>query len=316
MTIKATLITSQGDDLVVDAARASFAKTHDTYTSEQNERLIRFLSSAEPPHFTPFTHPRFTFKLHQTELDVLALSQCDVAGMVWRRCTHDAYGVWFRHSLYGWVNLIKKGAVKGDGNADRILSTLSRHAPLSVKHLHREWAKGGHQDKIDHPDFIDVTLIYEVPIFVARQEFKHMVGFTRNERSGRYVTADTEFYYPDRWRKKPEGSIKQGSGDDLCGHLCRQTSFAYIDAVDEADFLYSDMLGNGIAPEMARMVLPQSMMTSYVVTANLTGLARFVHQRTQPDAQKEIQDLAHQVNDLLKQEFGSEWRNTLTASGY
>jgi len=48
-------------------------------------------------------------------------------------------------------------------------------------------------------------------------------------------------------------------------------------------------------------------MTSYVTTANLTGLARFVYQRTKPDAQKEIQDLAHQVNDLLKQEFGSEW---------
>src|SRR5699024_11247049 len=130
-------------------------------------------------------------------------------GIVWRRCTHDANGVGFRHSLYGWVNLSKKGAVKGDENADRILSTLSRHAPLSVKHLHREWAKGGHQDKIDNPDFIDVTLSSDVPIFVARQEFKHMIGFTRNERSGRYVTADTEFYYLDGWRLKPEVSLKQ-----------------------------------------------------------------------------------------------------------
>src|SRR5699024_1265451 len=143
--------------------------------------------------------------------------------MVCRRCRHDAYGVRFWHSRYGRVNLIKKGAVKGDGNADRILPTLSRHAPLSVKCLHREWAKGGHQDKIDHPDFIDVTLLYEVPIFVARQEFKHMIGFTRNERSGRYVTADTEFYYPDVWRLKPEGSIKQGSGDDVGEQPCIPT---------------------------------------------------------------------------------------------
>src|SRR5690625_2183607 len=305
MTIKATLIKSHGDALVVDAARASFAKTHDTYTSEQNERLIRFLASAEPPHFTPFTHPRFTFRLHQTELDVLALSQCDVAGMVWRRCTHDAYGVWFRHSLYGWVNLIKKGAVKGDGNADRILSTLSRHAPLSGKYLHREWVKDGHQDKIDHPHFIDVTLLYEVPIFVARQEFKHMVGFTRNERSGRYVTANTEFYRPKVWRKKPDGSIKQGSGANFTGEENQGLRAWHRANISITKNHYSNFIETGAAPEMARMVLPQSMITSYVVTANLTGLARFVYQRTKPDAQKEIQDLAHQVNALLKQEFGS-----------
>src|SRR5699024_11764916 len=102
MTIKATLITSQGDDLVVDAARASFAKTHDKYTNEQNERLIRFLARSEPPHFTPFTHPRFTFRVHQTELDVLALSQCDVAGMVWRRGQRAAVDGRCRHALEMW----------------------------------------------------------------------------------------------------------------------------------------------------------------------------------------------------------------------
>src|SRR5690625_1812766 len=196
--------------------------------------------------------------------------------MVWRRCTHDSYVVWFRHSLYGWVNLIKKGAVKGDGNADRILSTLSRHAPLSVKYLHREWAKGGHQDKIDHPDFIDVTLLYEVPIFVARQEFKHMVGFTRNERSGRYVTADTEFYRPKVWRKKPDGSIKQGSGDNFTGEENQGLRAWHRANISITKNHYSNFIEADAAPEMARMVLPQSMMTSYVVTANLTGLARFV----------------------------------------
>src|SRR5699024_7525053 len=164
-----------------------------------------------------------------------------------------------------------KGAVKGDENADRILSTLSRHAPLSVKCLHREWAKGGHQDKIDHPDLIDVTLLYEVPIFVARQEFKHIVGFTRNERSGRYFTAGTEFYRPDVWRKKPEGSIKQGSGNTFDRNMNAQLGYVHDACVGDAEAAYMDMLDDGVAPEMARMLLPQSMMTSYVVTANLSG---------------------------------------------
>src|SRR5690625_3310881 len=306
MTIKATLIKSTGDDLVVDAARASFAKTHDTYTDEQNTRLINYL--ARHDHWTPFSHPRFTFYMHQVDIDILGLSPAETAGMVWRRCLYDPYGIYVRHSLYGWVNLLKAGRLS-DAWADMVAGCLYDKATRSYmaffdgEEYNADYVTSG----FSHPDFIDVSLLYEVPIFVARQEFKHMVGFTRNERSGRYVTADTEFYYPERWRLKPDGSIKQGSGDDLCEHLCRQTSFAYIDAIDEADFLYSDMLGNGIAPEMARMVLPQSMMTSYVVTANLTGLARFVYQRTKPDAQKEIQDLAHQVNALLIKEFGSEW---------
>jgi len=305
MTIKATLITSQGDDLVVDAARASFAKTHDTYTSEQNERLINYL--ARHDHWTPFSHPRFTFIAHQSDIDLYSLSQPDVAGMVWQRCTFNPYGVYVRHSFYGWANLIKNGKVSEPlaGQIDGALFDLMprSHAAFFGYEHHEDYTL----EHLNHPDFIDVTLLYEVPIFVARQEFKHMVGFTRNERSGRYVTADTEFYYPDVWRLKPEGSIKQGSGDGLCEHLCIQTSYGYTDAIDGVDFLYSDMLENDVAPEMARMVLPQSMMTSYVVTANLTGLARFVYQRTKPDAQKEIQDLAHQVNALLIKEFGSEW---------
>ena len=310
MTIKATLIKSTGDDLVVDAARASFAKTHDTYTSEQNERLIRFLASAEPPHFTPFTHPRYSILLPKYAIpDLYDMSQTDLAGAVWRKRDEWLY---FRHSFYGWVNIIKKGFLP-PAISESIENSLRAEMPVSCRHMLDDNKKNRLVNPrlpiidVNHPDFIDVTLLYEVPIFVARQEFKHMVGFTRNERSGRYVTADTEFYRPKVWRKKPDGSIKQGSGDDLCEHLCGQASFAYTGAVEEAGFLYNDMLGSGIAPEMARMVLPQSMMTSYVVTANLTGLARFVHQRTQPDAQKEIQELAHQVNALLKQEFGSEW---------
>src|SRR5699024_2733125 len=219
---------------------------------------------------------------------------------------------YFRHSFYGWVNIIKKGFLP-PAISESIENSLRAEMPVSCRHMLGDNKKTRLVNPrlpiidVNHPDFIDVTLLYEVPILVARQEFKHMIGFTRNERSGRYVTADTEFYYPDVWRLKPEGSIKQGSGDGVCEHLCIQTSYGYTDAIDGVDFLYSDMLENAVAPEMARMVLPQSMMTSYVVTANLTGLARFVYQRTKPDAQKEIQDLAHQVNALLIKEFGSEW---------
>lgn len=56
-----------------------------------------------------------------------------------------------------------------------------------------------------------ITLRETVPIFVARQRFKHTVGFTYNEVSRRYVSEQPSYFGPSAWRAKPEGSIKQGS---------------------------------------------------------------------------------------------------------
>src|SRR5699024_4098266 len=133
------------------------------------------------------------------------------------------------------------------------------------------------------------------------------VGCRRMDRLRRGVSAGTEFYRPDVWRKKTEGSIKQGSGNTFDRNMNAQLGYVHDACVGDAEAAYMDMLDDGVAPEMARMLLPQSMMTSYVVTANLSGLSRFVYQRSQPDAQKEIQDLAHQVDELLKAEFGTQW---------
>src|SRR5690625_2738013 len=253
MTIKATLITSQGDALVVDAARASFTKGHDTYTDEQNTRLINYL--ARHDHWTPFSHPRFTFRAHQSDIDLYSLSQTDIAGMVWERCIFSLYDVDVRHSFYGWANLIKNGKVS-EPLAGQINGALFDAMPRSYAaffdYEHHEDYNLVH---LDHPDFIDVTLLYEVPIFVARQEFKHMVGFTRNERSGRYVTADTEFYRPKVWRKKPEGSIKQGSGNTFDRNMNAQLGYVHDACVGDAEAAYMDMLDDGVAPEMARMLL-------------------------------------------------------------
>src|SRR5690625_7148396 len=106
MTIKATLIKSTGDALVVDAARASFAKTHDTYTDEQNTRLINYL--ARHDHWTPFSHPRFTFYMHQADIDILGLNPTETAGMVWRRSLYGPDGIYVRHSLYREGKLTKR----------------------------------------------------------------------------------------------------------------------------------------------------------------------------------------------------------------
>lgn len=158
-----------------------------------------------------------------------------------------------------------------------------------------------------------ITLRETVPIFVARQRFKHMVGFTYNEVSRRYVDDEPEFYVPDVWRSRPEGSVKQGSGkqevteiESMTGRTTC-TKVAYDGFIHIAESLYERMLSAGVAPEQARMVLPQSMMTSYYVTGSLAAFARAYKQRIEPHAQKEIQDLAVQWDKCIRPLFPKSW---------
>jgi thymidylate synthase (FAD) len=177
-------------------------------------------------------------------------------------------------------------------------------------------AKHGHWTPFSHPQ---ITMRYTVPIFVARQEFKHIVGFTRNEVSRRYVDDTPEFYVPTTWRSRPEGSVKQGSGGEFTGYVWTEENegldagmdTAYNYTLDACMDTYKKAIKVGIAPEQARMVLPQSMYTSYYVTGSLAAFARFVKQRTDPHAQVEIQELAKMVDKVIKPLYPISWEALL-----
>lgn len=167
-------------------------------------------------------------------------------------------------------------------------------------------AKHSHWTPFAHPQ---ITLRETIPIFVARQRFKHMVGFVYNEVSRRYVDDTPEFYIPEEWRGRPEGSIKQGSS----GVHPKSAYFTkeYAAFLDQAQSLYEEMIEDGVAPEQARMLLPQSMLTSYYVTGSLAAFARAYKQRIDPHAQKEIQDLAIHWGNIIQPLFPVAW-NALT----
>lgn len=163
-------------------------------------------------------------------------------------------------------------------------------------------AKHNHWTPFSHPQ---ICMRETVPIFVARQRFKHMVGFTYNEVSRRYVDDEPEFYTPSEWRGRPDGSMKQGStGVNEFSDSYKETYSAYIEEITE---LYNDMISDGVAPEQARMVLPQSMYTSYYVTGSLAAWARAYKQRIDAHAQVEIQDLAKQWGDIIAPLFPESW---------
>ena len=164
-------------------------------------------------------------------------------------------------------------------------------------------AKHQHITPFTHPQ---ITLRETIPIFVARQRFKHVVGFTYNEVSRRYVDDSPEFYEPDTWRARPEGSVKQGSAGDHTASGYYKQKVAVFN--EKARQLYQDMLNEGIAPEQARMVLPQSMITSYYVTGSLAAFARAYKQRIDSHAQKEIQDLAVQWDSIISLLYPVSWK--------
>jgi thymidylate synthase (FAD) len=166
-----------------------------------------------------------------------------------------------------------------------------------------------HWTPFSHPQ---ITVRETVPIFVARQRFKHTIGFTYNEVSRRYVDDRPEFFSPDAWRSRPDNGIKQGSGDTFTGmlsldHVQDTPESWHEDQCLHSRELYQAMVESGIAPEQARMELPQSMYTSYWVTGSLYAWARAYTQRIDPHAQKEIQALAAQWAEIIQPLFPVSW---------
>lgn len=178
----------------------------------------------------------------------------------------------------------------------------ANYTPEQNAKLIKYLATHNHFTPFTHPQ---ITLRLTVPIFVARQEFKHVIGFTRNEVSRRYVDDAPEFYFPDEWRARPEKSIKQGSGG-AHPDSDRYSEF-YDGLIAHAMALYDEMIDDGVAPEMARMCLPQSMMTSYYLTGSLQAFARLYKLRVDPNAQLEIQELAAMIGDIIEQLYPVSW---------
>jgi len=152
-----------------------------------------------------------------------------------------------------------------------------------------------------------ITMRERVPIFVARQRFKHVIGFSYNEISRRYVSYEAETYTPDEWRKAASNK-KQGSSDETVDiNPNNQIVDIYQQAIDSALWTYDRLIQKGVCPEQARMVLPQSTYTEYYVTGSLYAWARAFNLRSSSDAQKEIQDLAWRWDEILMEKFPYSW---------
>jgi thymidylate synthase (FAD) len=143
----------------------------------------------------------------------------------------------------------------------------------------------------------------KAPIFVARQLVKHK--FLRwNEVSRRYVDDEPEFYKPDVWRGR---SADKKQGSDGVVKLYGIAEQIVDDYVAEALTAYQVLLEAGVAPEQARMVLPQSTMTEWWWSGSLDAFADMCNLRRKEDTQYETRLVANSISMDMKRLFPISW---------
>lgn len=189
-------------------------------------------------------------------------------------------------------------------NIHRVLNEKDQKL-INYLAIHKHWTPFAHA-------FLSFRI--KAPIFVARQLVKHQVGLVWNEVSRRYVDEEPEFYLPVSWRKRPDGSVKQGSSTETVNWVAPEF-YSYngcpYDILEIFDQIYQSALKADVAPEQARMVLPQNTMTEWIWSGSLAAFARVCKLRLDPHAQQETREVAQLINDLVPEEFKYSWKALL-----
>ena len=303
--MKAELVHERGDALIATAARASFNRRADQYTDEQNEGLQRYLVRPTPQHFAPFCHVRLTLRLDHWMIIYKRLDAYNKTGMIEVRQPDGVVDV--SHSLYGWYILLRDKKVHFS-IADSVIDHLQFIAPVAAKVLEldnyraRDMHKDGYVQVNQSPrnyaqDF--VTLRIELPIAIARQIMKSVVGYMYSEASGRYIVY-SKIHMPTELHGKPDNK-KQGSGKPL-GFIRNAIAKAVIKTSYAVSKLAYNFLHRalGVAVEESRCVMPLYTGTVFVVTAARQDWDRVILLRTGKDAQTDIQVLAGLIADELE----------------
>jgi thymidylate synthase (FAD) len=196
------------------------------------------------------------------------------------------------------VSFDKESRWKVDATQGNIAShCLSQADTKLINYL----AKHNHWSPFAHPQ---ITLRLKAPIFVARQLDKHQVGFVKNEVSRRYIDTPPEFFIPDAFRVSA-ANVKQGSGGE---HVdSEQMKVDFESYYQDMAKLYDALIEAGVCNEQARMLLPQAAMTTWFWTGSLLGWSRVFNQRTDSHSQRETQDVAKMIGDLIEPLFPVSW---------
>jgi thymidylate synthase (FAD) len=185
------------------------------------------------------------------------------------------------------LNVVNAARVSFHKIADEFTHKDEKLIAYLAKHNH--WTPFAHTS---------VSLRIKAPIFVARQLVKHQIGLVWNEVSRRYVDEPPEFYMPDVLRARAE-NVKQGSADhEVQGNGAYLQAANYYTGVMAQ--MYEGMIHGGVAPEQARMFLPQNMMTEWIWTGSVAAWARVCNLRLDPHTQQETREVAQMIKEVVE----------------
>ncbi|MBO8085948.1 MAG: FAD-dependent thymidylate synthase [Marichromatium sp.] len=189
--------------------------------------------------------------------------------------------------------------------ARRSFDTQHQEFAEADERLLRFLIREGHWLPFRHPQ---VSFSCEAPVAIARQLGKHQVGMDWSETSRRYKTTRLVLWTPEEWRMRPEGSIKQGTGPAAPPDLQAEASEILEQIHSTALAGYHRLLDLGIAPEQARLGLPQSMLVYWTWTGSLLAWLHLIRERSGPHAQQETREwVTRHIVPIIAERFPRTW---------
>jgi thymidylate synthase (FAD) len=154
-------------------------------------------------------------------------------------------------------------------------------------------------------EMCEIKLHIKAPIFIARQWLRHRTANV-NEYSARYSIMEQDYYVPQTEQINLQSvSNKQGRGASLSNAEANDIKNKIDEISKEAFACYNDLLEvgenhEGIAKEIARIVLPVNVYTQFYWKIDLHNLLHFLSLRADPHAQYEIREYATKILDVVK----------------
>ena len=208
------------------------------------------------------------------------------------------------------IRFLARGMKSGDWEnlCDHIIAGTgdrqdAKDLAIYLRKIPEHWVPFGHPH---------ISIRMQSPVPIARQAFKHKIGFVESEESRRYISTRPELYVPKHFRAAA-ANVKQGSaGPHRDSNDWRA---AYVIACEGMIELYESTIEDGVCPEQARFFLPQGCEVNWVWTGSLYAFANFYNQRSDSHAQQEIQELADQIDQIIAPLYPVSW-SALTQGDY
>ena len=150
-------------------------------------------------------------------------------------------------------------------------------------------------------EMCEVKFHIKLPIFIMRQLVRHRTA-NLNEYSGRYSIMSDEYYLPQGDYLQKQSSTNNQGRDEVHPNK-GALQFEFNRVYDNANIAYHNLLEEDIAREIARAVLPVANYTEVIWKIDLHNFFHVIKLRADSHAQREIQDYANAMYELVKPHF-------------